>query len=57
MIYDYSKEINESILDEYYHNFDLERMKEALESPTIELPEGLTFKEKREFLLNFAKQE
>ena len=37
-------------------NFNLERMKEALDSPTVELPEGLTFEEKREFLLNFAKQ-
>ncbi len=54
MIYDYTKEFGEQvILDDYYFNFDLERMKEALESPTVELPEGLTFEEKRDF----AKQE
>lgn len=32
-------------------NFDLERMKRAVESPTIRIPEGLTREEKRKYIL------
>ena len=33
-------------------NFDLERMKAAVESPAIEMPSGLTREEKRMFILD-----
>lgn len=33
-------------------NFDLERMKKAVESPSIMLPKGLTSEQIEEFLMN-----
>lgn len=33
-------------------NFDLERMKKAVEGPTISFPRGLTGAQRREFLRN-----
>ncbi len=38
-------------------NFDLERMKKAVESPSVELPEGLTFEEFEEFLKSVAESQ
>ncbi len=58
MIYDYTKEFDEQVvLDECYFNFDLERMKEAVESPAIELPKNLTREEMRLFILNAKFEE
>ena len=37
-------------------NFDLERMKKAIEGPYITIPEGLTRKQIREFILGQAKR-
>lgn len=37
-------------------NFDLERMKKAIEGPYITIPEGLTRKQIREFITGEAKR-
>ena len=45
------------IEEDYPFNFDLERMKRAIESPTIELPKNLTREEMRLFILNAKFEE
>jgi len=35
---------------------DIERMKQALSSKSIMVPQGLTKEEKRQFILDFAKK-
>lgn len=35
---------------------DIERMKQALSSESIMVPQGLTKEEKRQFILDFAKK-
>lgn len=37
-------------------NFDYERMKEAVESESREMPSGLTREQKRQWLIDFANE-
>ena len=41
-------------MTESHFNFDLERMKKALEGPTITLPRGLTREERHWYICNVA---
>lgn len=41
---------------EYTFNFDLEKMKEAMSSPTISFPPGLTGEQRRAFIRKRLKE-
>lgn len=43
--------------DKYYITFDLEKMKKAVESPSISIPQGLTSEEILDFLLGIDTNE
>lgn len=42
--------------EECQFNFDLDRMKKAVEGPSIELPKGLSREELKEYLKKRAKE-
>lgn len=50
-----NKNTEKEFLEYFYNNFDLVRMKEAVESESFKLPAGLSIEEKRDYILNFDK--
>lgn len=49
-------EMTQNENEECQFNFDLERMKKAVEGPSIELPKGLNREELREYLKKRAEE-